>query len=135
MMLPRRLHLARRLAVLILPLALAAGLPSAPAAAQQGAAPPAETGATGDFSQAKLQSYAAAVMKVQEIDRSWQPRIQQAQDQQEAEAMTTEATTQMIGEIESQGLSVEEYNAITQAAQQDRELYDRIVALLAEAPR
>src|SRR3546814_6144972 len=71
-------------------------------------------------------------MKVQEIDRAWQPKIQQAEDQQQADQMATEATDEMIGQIEAQGLSVEEYNAITQAAEQDQQLYDRIVALLAQ---
>jgi hypothetical protein len=133
---PRRFPLVRRLGVVLLPLALAAGLPALPAVAQQNAPqmPQAGTGA-GGYSQEKLQSYAAAVMKVQEIDRAWQPRIQQAEDQQQAEAMTTEATNQMIGEIEAQGLSVQEYNAITQAAEQDQQLYDHIMTLLAQAPR
>lgn len=131
----RRLHLARRLGVVVVPLALAAGFSALPAAAQQNAAPPMpQAGAeAGGYSQQQLESYAAAVMKVQEIDRAWQPKIQQAEDQQQAEAMTTEATNQMIGEIEAQGLSVQEYNAITQAAEQDRQLYDRIIALLTEA--
>src|SRR3546814_635101 len=82
-----------------------------PQAGSQGAA----------YSQEQLESYAAAVMKVQEIDRAWQPKIQQAEDQQQADQMATEATDEMIGQIEAQGLSVEEYNAITQAAEQDQE--------------
>ncbi|HEY9549468.1 MAG TPA: DUF4168 domain-containing protein [Kiloniellaceae bacterium] len=143
---PRRLPLARPLGVLILPVAIAAGIASAqatpalqntplqpaPAAVQlaQAMGTPAEA-----YSEQQLQAYAAAVMKVQEIDRAWQPKIGQAQTQEEAEAMTTEATNEMIGEIEGQGLSVEEYNAITQAAEQDQQLYDRIMTLLAQAPR
>lgn len=125
------------LRLLVLPLVLAAGLASLPAAAQQGNAPmpQAAPGAGGDYSQDKLESYAAAVMKVQEIDRAYQPKIQQAQDQQQAEAITTEATNQMIGEIEAQGLSVDEYNAITEAAEQDKQLYDRIMTLLAQSAR
>src|SRR3546814_190387 len=107
-------------------------LQPAPAAVQlaQAMGTPAEA-----YSEQQLQAYAAAVMKVQEIDRAWQPKIGQAQSQEEAEAMTTEATNEMIGEIEGQGLSVEEYNAITQAAEQDQQLYDRIMTLLAQAPR
>src|SRR3546814_13350215 len=69
----------------------------APQAGSQGAA----------YSQEQLESYAAAVMKVQEIDRAWQPKIQQAEDQQQADQMATEATDEMIGQIEAQGLSVE----------------------------
>ena len=133
---PRCPTLSRRLRVILVPLALA-GAWALPAVAGQNAPPQmaqAETGA-GGYSQEQLESYAAAVMKVQEVDRAWQPRIEQAQDQRQAEAMTSEATNEMIGEIEAQGLSVEEYNAITQAAEQDQQLYDRIITLLTQAPR
>src|SRR3546814_11580727 len=132
----RPLHLARRLGVLVLPLALAGGaLPAAAAGFLQTAQADApQAGSQGAaYSQEQLESYAAAVMKVQEIDRAWQPKIQQAEDQQQADQMATEATDEMIGQIEAQGLSVEEYNAITQAAAQDQQLYDRIVALLPPA--
>lgn len=135
---PRSHFLARRFALFILPLMLAAGPAALPAAAQQATTPQTPQAApdpAGGYSQAKLESYAAAVMKVQEIDRAYQPKIQQAQDQQQADAITTEATNQMIGEIEAQGLSVEEYNAITEAAEGDRQLYDRIMTLLAQASR
>jgi len=132
---PRSHSFARRLALATLPLMLAAGPAALPAAAQQATSPQAVPGAADGYSQSKLESYAAAVMKVQEIDRAYQPKIQQAQDQQQADAITTEATTQMIGEIEAQGLSVEEYNAITEAAEQDQQLYDRIMTLLAQASR
>lgn len=133
---PRRLPLAHRLGIAVLPLALAAGLLPAAATAQSSLLQLAQTQPAApatDFSQQQLESYAAAVMKVQEIDRAWRPKIDQAQNQQEAEAMATEATDEMIGEIEAQGLSVQEYNAITQAAEQDRQLYERIMTLLAEA--
>lgn len=134
---PRRFPFASRFGLAILPLALAAGLSTLPAAAQQTTAPqmPPAGAPADDYSEQTLESYAAAVMKVQEVDRAWQPRIQQAEDQQQAEAMASEATNEMIGEIEAQGLSVQEYNAITEAAEQDKQLYDRIIALLADAVR
>src|SRR3546814_5900577 len=120
----RPLHLARRLGVLVLPLALAGGaLPAAAAGFLQTAQADApQAGSQGPaYSQEQLESYAAAVMKVQEIDRAWQPTIQQAEDQQQADQMATEAPDEKNGQIEAQGLSVEEYNAITQAAEQDQE--------------
>lgn len=93
---------------------------------------PAE-GDVGGFSEVQLESYANAVVKIQEIDRAWQPRIDQAQNKEEAEQLTTQATDAMVGEIQAQGLTVQEYNAITQAAENDERLYDRIVTLLAQA--
>lgn len=145
---PRSRCLPGRPALLVVPIALALG--SLPAAAlplmpaelpllaqaqtepQMQTPPPAEGDVSG-YSQDQLQAYANAVMKIQEIDQAWQPRIDQAENEQEAEEMTTEATNEMVGEIEAQGLSVEEYNAITQDAQRDNQLYNHILTLLAQA--
>ncbi len=140
---PRRYFSARRFAFLALPLALAAGsLPgqaarAAPGELQRGdllrmAQAPSESEA-GGFSQAQLESYANAVLKVQEIDEAWSPRIAEAPSKAEADTLTAQATDEMIGGIEAEGLSVEEYNAITQAAQRDEQLYERIMTLLAQA--
>src|SRR3546814_4005458 len=121
----RPLHLARRLGVLVLPLALAGGaLPAAAAGFLQTAQADApQAGSQGAaYSQEQLESYAAAVMKVQEIDRAWQPKIQQAEDQQQADQMATEDTDAMIGQIEAQGLRSEEHTSITQAAEQDQQI-------------
>jgi hypothetical protein len=38
----------------------------------------------------------------------------------------------MVSEIQAQGLSVQEYNTITQAAEKDERLYQHIVTLLAQ---
>ena len=39
----------------------------------------------------------------------------------------------MIAEVEAQGLTVQEYNSITQAAESNDQLYERILTLLAES--
>ena len=135
---PRRFFPARRFAVLAMPLALAIGfLPGQAARAWQGdllkMAQADQTDNVGRFSQAQLEAYANAVLKVQEIDRAWQPKIDQAPNEAEAEILTTQATDEMIGGIEAQGLSVKEYNAITRAAEADNALYERIMTLLAQA--
>jgi 4-aminobutyrate aminotransferase-like enzyme len=130
---PCRHHLARRLGVFVVPLALAGSLLPAQAVLAQNDPQQFVQPEGSAFSEAQLESYAAAVLTVQEIDRAWQPKIYQAGSEAEAEAMTAQATDEMIGEIEGKGLSVEEYNAITQAAERDEQLYNRIIALLAEA--
>ncbi|GAB4226313.1 MAG: hypothetical protein Tsb0032_32640 [Kiloniellaceae bacterium] len=124
----------RRFATLVLPLGLAAGLlPGAPAGAAAEAAQLAQTEGVGGFSQPTLQAYAAAVRKVQDVDAAWQPKFSAAKTAEEIEGLTRQATDEMVAEIEAQGLSVQQYNDITKAAQQDNELYDRIMVLLAEA--
>jgi len=130
----RKLHLAHRFGVVIVPLALAAGLlPGQTARAFQNDLLRLAQADVGGFSQAQLEAYAAAVMTVQEIDRAWSPKIDQAETTMEAETLKAQATNEMIGGIEAQGLSVQEYNTITQAAEQDQVLYDHIMTLLAQA--
>jgi hypothetical protein len=144
---PRRRIFLGCPAALAVPLALALGSPPAsalplipaelPVLAQAQSQPQAQSpapveGELGGFSQSQLESYANAVVKIQEIDRAWQPRIDQAQNKEEAEQLTTQATGEMVGEIEAQGLTVQEYNSITQAAENDERLYDHIVTLLAQ---
>lgn len=127
------LSLAHRFAFLVMPLALAAGLlPGQTARAMQGDLVRMAQADVAGFSQEQLEAYANAVLKVQQIDQAWSPKIQQAPTKMEAETLTAQATDEMIGGIEEEGLSVQEYNAITQAAQQDDQLYERIMTLLAE---
>ncbi|WP_193368474.1 DUF4168 domain-containing protein [Pelagibius marinus] len=133
-----RLSLARGLAVVALPFALAAGLLPGQAARAQPLGPAqiaqAEKAAeVGGFSAETLQAYATAVLKVQAVDNAWQPRLTQAETAEEIESLTRQATDEMIGEIEAQGLTLRQYNAITKAAEQDDRLYDHIMTLLAEA--
>jgi len=126
--------LARRFAFLVMPLALAAGfLPGQAARAMQGDLLRTAQADVGGFSQTQLEAYANAVLKVQQIDQTWSPKIQQAPSKAEAETLTAQATDEMVGGIEEEGLSIQEYNAITQAAQQDDQLYERIMTLLAQA--
>jgi hypothetical protein len=136
---PRFLPLARRLAALAASLALAAGLlPAQAARALPGGAllqvaQADEGGDVGGFSQETLKAYAAAVRKVQAVDNAWQPKLTQAETAEEIENLTRQATDEMIGEIEGEGLSLRQYNAITKAAEQDDRLYDHIMTLLAQA--
>lgn len=135
---PRFFPLARRLAALAVPLALAAAvLPGQAARALPGdhlnLAQAQDAAEVGGYSQQTLEAYATAVLKVQEVDSAWQPKISQAESAEEIETLTRQATDEMVGEIEAQGLSVQEYNDITKAAEQDKQLYDHIITLLAEA--
>ncbi len=126
-----RLALARRFAFLVMPFALAVGvLPGQAARAAQGDLLKLVQADAGGFSQAQLEAYADAVLKVQQVDREWQPKIDAAADAAEAELLTAQATDEMIEGIQAEGLSVQEYNAITQAAETDDQLYERIMTLL-----
>ena len=128
--------LASRLAIVAVPLALA-GIGAPAAAEQTGPAkdPQLAQSQVGGYSQEQLESYVAAVKQVQRVDEAWQPRMTEAETPEEIESMTRQATDEMIGEIENQGLTVTEYNEITRAAETDQKLYDHILTLLAQAPQ
>ncbi len=87
-----------------------------------GSAAPAQT----DFSDSTLQSYAVAAAAVQDAQQEWVPRIQNAESAAQKQQLREQATDEMIQAIRNQGLSVEEYNAITEAARSEPQLLRRI---------
>lgn len=86
----------------------------------------AEAGGSTDISDADIEAFAAALTDVQEIGQAWTQRMQEAEDQEEIAAMREDARDEMAGAIEDHGLTVEEYNEIATAAQDDPELAQRI---------
>ncbi|WP_404421087.1 DUF4168 domain-containing protein [Thalassospira australica] len=79
-----------------------------------------------EFSDEKLQQYADAVTEVQELNIKWQQRVQENQDPEKTQELRQEATQEMVVAIREKGLTVEEYNQITEAATNDPELSNKI---------
>lgn len=79
-----------------------------------------------DVSDEEVQSFAAAMVSVQELGQEWTQRMQETDDQEELSQMQQDAQEEMIGAIEDEGMTVEEYNEIATAAQQDPELAQQI---------
>lgn len=122
----------RPLSLLAMAVVVMAGLSPGPASADGPAAGlHLAQAAAPEVSQNDLEAYVSAVAKIQEIDLALQPRIDDAANADEAAALTREATDRMVAEVEAQGLTVEQYNAITRAAERDDRLYERILTLLA----
>lgn len=117
--LPRRLWtLALLLAVNF---ALAVPMSSAPAIAQDAAAP---------VSDAKLQAFVTAAMKVNTLIEQWTPKIQAAAPDQQAQLKQT-ANAELLNAIQTTpDMSPQEYQQIAQAAQGDPALQQRILAIL-----
>jgi Domain of unknown function (DUF4168) len=104
-----------------LALALALGLAAGVAQAQT------------EFSDAKLESFVVAAIAVDEKIREWNPRIQAAQNEQEAAELREQASNEVLETIDgTEGMSVEEYQQIGQAAQADPELATRINEIYGE---
>lgn len=82
---------------------------------------------TPEFSQAKLEAFVDAAQSVDLLVQKWRPRIQGAQNQEQARSLTEQANMELVGAIEStRGISVDEYRSINAAARNDTVLASRI---------
>jgi Domain of unknown function (DUF4168) len=83
--------------------------------------------AAEQYDQAKLESFVTAALAVNKLVEQWTPRIQGAQNETEAAQLREQANGELVAAIQqSNGISVEEYRQISQAAQSDPTLMDRI---------
>jgi len=107
---------------------LATGL--AGAAAAQNAAPAPQP--TVSPSETQLDKYASAVQKVAVVAEQYRPRVQAAQDDASRQQVLKEADEKMVSLVQADNLTVEEYNGISQAVQQDPELRQRVIEKINE---
>jgi hypothetical protein len=85
------------------------------------------------YDEAKLESFVSAAVMVNQLVEQWTPRIQGAQDETEAAQLRDQANGELVAAIESaDGISVEEYREISQAAQADPQLMARISGIFEE---
>ena len=104
--------------------------PQQPPAQQQPQQPPAQQ---PEFSQSQLESFASAVLKVQEIRSKWQAQLQGTENAEKAQQLQAQAGAEMVSAVEEKGLTVETYNAIATAARDNPALADRIGKLLQQS--
>ena len=80
-----------------------------------------------EFSDQQLESFVVAALAVDELIREWNPRIQAAENDEQAAQFREEANAALLESItETDGITVEEYQEIGRAAQADPELAARI---------
>jgi Domain of unknown function (DUF4168) len=80
-----------------------------------------------DISDAKLESFVVAALAVNELMQEWSPRIEGAQNEDEANTLRQQAQSEFVEAVEeTDGITLDEYQTIGQAAQQDPELNARI---------
>jgi hypothetical protein len=88
------------------------------------------------ISDAKLQSFIAADLKVGELIDQWTPRINAASSPEQASQLKQQANTELVQAIKSSGgISVEEFKQISQSAESDPALQQRIADMLHGATR
>lgn len=102
--------------------------PVAPQAQQQGPA---------EYSEETLRSFAVAFLQTEKISQEYRPQLQkaqQAQDQARMQELQSEASQKMVDAVEeTDGISVQEYTSIMQAAQTDPDLAQKVSDYIGEA--
>lgn len=94
---------------------------------------PMEAPSSAEISDETLQSFARAFLEVAEISQEYQPQLESAETPEDQEQVRTEAGEEMIQAVEAvDGIGVEEYQQILQAAQADPELAQRINTQIAQ---
>lgn len=112
---------------------LAAGLTVAPAMAQSAATPsetPQQPQAAVQPSEAQLQKFAGASQKVALVADEYRPRVQAASNDASREQLLKEADEKMVRAVNADGMTVDEFNGISQAIQQDPQLQQRVMAMV-----
>ncbi|WP_144629960.1 DUF4168 domain-containing protein [Bordetella genomosp. 13] len=112
---------------------LAAGLTVAPAMAQGSAATPSQQPqqpAAVQPSEAQLQKFASASQKVAMVADEYRPRVQAASDDSSRQQLLKEADQKMVRTVNADGMTVDEFNGISQAIQQDPQLQQRVMGMV-----
>ena len=115
----------------------AAGAALAQEAAPATPAPQAEQQAPADFSDDTLRSFAVAFLETEKISQEYRPQLQeaqQAQDQAKMQEIQSQASQKMVDAVEgTDGISVQEYTSVMQAAQTDPDLAQKVSDYIGEA--
>ena len=81
---------------------------------------------------AKLQAFVDAIVAIEEVRADYEPQVAAAAEE-DRPALIEEANVAMLAAVEeTDGITLDEYLAVNEAAAQDPELAQRIVALLPE---
>ncbi|MGY6629799.1 MAG: DUF4168 domain-containing protein [Wenzhouxiangella sp.] len=93
---------------------------------QQPPAPP----QTVEVSDQQLEQFADAQIQITEIQQDFAGRLQEVDDPEQAHELQVQANEEMTEAVQEIGLSVQDFNEIAMAIQNDPELQQRLTALL-----
>lgn len=81
-----------------------------------------------EYSGEKLDAFTVALLEVVDVRQKYNPMLQSAESEEQQQTIIEEANNEIIGVIESaEGVSVDEYMQISEAAGQDQALNARIM--------
>lgn len=122
----------RSLAAAILTAGAFLCIPAVDALAQAPAGPSAST---PDLSDQKLNATAAALERVVSLQKDYRQRVAEAEAPADKERIVAEANSELAKAITEQGISVEEYTSILDAAKGDPEVRGKILQRIRPADK
>jgi hypothetical protein len=124
-LMPRSSHAFLAAAIVAASLSPAVSMAQAAPAAQ----PPAQTQPAVKPSDAQLQKFASASQKVSMVADEYRPKLHAAKDEPAREKVYREADEKMVKAVQADGLTVDEFNGIGQAVEQDPNLRQRVIEM------
>ncbi|MDV6319435.1 DUF4168 domain-containing protein [Chromohalobacter sp. HP20-39] len=91
--------------------------------AQQGAS-------TQNFSDKQLQQFANASQEIAQVSQKYTKKLQNAKDKAAQQELRKQANEEMVSVVKDSGMSVEQFNAIGQAIQQNPQLMKRVQGMV-----
>jgi hypothetical protein len=80
-----------------------------------------------EYSDQQLESFVVAALAIDEVIREWNPRIQAAENEEQATQLREQANAALLETIsKTDGITIDDYQEIGQAAQSNPELAARI---------
>lgn len=83
-----------------------------------------------EISDKKLEKFADSLGEIMEIRQDFSAKLEKTGDPSEAQQLQQQANEKMMNTVVENDLSIEEYNAINQAVQNDPKLRDKVVAMV-----
>lgn len=112
------MHALNPLALLIATLLLFSFVLVSPLAAQENV--------PTNFSEDELQAFAVATLEVEKVQAKWQPQLANAETAEENAAIRQQAIQEMTEVIQGEGLSVDQYNGMHAAVQQNPAVLEKV---------
>ena len=104
-------------------LIFSAAAPAAAQTAEQGQQDQVKT----DWSEQKLDAFAAASVAISEKQAEWRQRIAESDSRDKQADLRKQANKDIKGTIEDKGLSPQDYSRIHRSAQQNDDLYEELM--------
>ena len=112
----------------VVPAALLATAMALPAAAQQPSGAPSGAVSGANMSDATVKKVGAALRQVAQIEQTYSQRLQSANTPVQKQDISKQASNAAVTAITQQGLTIDQYNQVIQAAQSDPALKQRVLA-------